>query len=80
MLAHTKPDPKKPIHSVFNVDKGKILDLVDQAWSKRKKEVPGEPGAFIISMKKAVGTNGERRIKIVVEPGTDKVVTAYPII
>ena len=80
VLAHTKPDPKKPIHSVFNVDKDKVLDLVDQAWSKRKNKVPGEPGAFIISMKKVIGANGERRIKIVVEPGTDKVITAYPVI
>ena len=79
VFAHTKPDPKKPIHSVFNVGKDKVLDLVDQAWSKRKNEVLGAPGEYIIAMKKVIGTNGERNIKIVVRPGASNIITAYPV-
>ena len=35
VLDHTKPNPNKPTHSVFNVDKTKLLELLDEAWSRK---------------------------------------------
>jgi len=79
VLDHTKPNPNKPTHSVFNVDKTKLLELVDEAWSKKGTHVPGDSGAYIIPMGRIVGTEGETAIKIVVRPGTNKVITSYPV-
>ena len=81
VLAHTKPDPKKPVHSVFNVDQDKVIDLIDKAWLKRKNEVSknSDVDVYIAAMKKVVGTQGERRIKIVVAAGTKEIITAHPI-
>ncbi|SCM85819.1 Protein of unknown function [Bacillus mycoides] len=31
VLVHTKPNPNKPTYSVFNVDKTKLLELLDEA-------------------------------------------------
>lgn len=79
VLDHTKPNPNKRTHSVFNVDKTKLLELLDEAWSKKGASVPNDPGAFIIPMGRVVGTEGETAIRLVVEAGTNKVVTAYPV-
>ena len=45
------------------------------------KDVPliYDPGAYVINMKRIIGTNGESAIKIVVKPGTAEIKTAYPI-
>nr|WP_254866034.1 hypothetical protein [Bacillus cereus] len=77
VLAHGKPNPNKPTHSVFNVDKTKILECVDEAWSKKGTHVPGDSAAYIIPMGRIVGTEGETAVKIVVRPGTNKVITSY---
>ncbi|MCG7879256.1 MAG: hypothetical protein N0C90_23420, partial [Candidatus Thiodiazotropha endolucinida] len=39
VLAHTVPNPNKPLHSVFNVDRKEVLGLVDEAW--RSRDGPG---------------------------------------
>ncbi|MEK4500021.1 hypothetical protein NYE55_15130 [Bacillus sp. FSL R12-0069] len=64
---------------MFNVDKTKLLELLDEAWSKKGASVPNDPGAFIIPMGRVVGTEGETGIRLVVESRTNKVVTAYPV-
>lgn len=35
VLTHTVADPSKPVHTVFNVERNKILGLVDEAWTQR---------------------------------------------
>lgn len=35
VLKHTIPDNSKPLHTVFNVDKSKVIGLIDEAWVKR---------------------------------------------
>lgn len=35
ILAHTKPNPNKANHTVFNVDKTKVLGVVDEAWARK---------------------------------------------
>jgi hypothetical protein len=80
VLAHAIPDPSKPMHSVFNVERRKILALVDEAWGMRGASISGDPGAFVIRMGRTVGTAGESAVKIIVRPGTNQIITAYPVI
>lgn len=83
VLEHASPDPTKPLHSVFNVLKDKILGVVDEAWSMRSGVTPtlqkNGNQVFNIPMGRVVGTNGETLIRIVVKNGTSEVVTGFPV-
>lgn len=79
VLDHAVPNPSKPKHTVFNVERDQVLALVDEAWRLRGQPLSNDPGSYVVSMNKVVGTTGETRIKIVVRPGTNKLITAYPI-
>ena len=79
VLEHASPNSSKPNHTVFNVPRNQILSLVDQAWAKRGNPLPSDPGVYIIPMGKVVGTRGETSIRIIVKPGTNQVITAYPV-
>ena len=67
------------MHSVFNVERNKVLELVDEAWLKRGEALVDDPGAYVIDMGQVVGKNGETAIKIAVKIGTTDVLSAYPI-
>lgn len=78
VLDHTVANPAKSKHSVFNVERNKIIGLIDDAWAKRGAHVPGDPGAYVIDMGRTIGTAGERHIRVIVRPGTTEVISAYP--
>lgn len=84
VMAHTKPDPSKPKHSLFvEKDRTKLLALIDEAWKKRgPPNTQGQRGkgrdVYEINMNKKIGTKGERTIRVIVEEGTSDMVTAYP--
>jgi hypothetical protein len=80
VLAHTAPDPGKPMHSVFNVGRSRVLGLVDEAWSMRGASATGDQGAFVVPMGRVVGTAGETAVRIIVRPGTNQIITAYPVV
>ena len=77
VLDHLVANSKKAKHSVFNVERNKIIGLIDEAWAKRGAHVPGDPGAYVIDMGRAIGTAGERHIRVIVRPGTTEVISAY---
>lgn len=79
VLRHATADPSKKVHSVFNVPRNRVLALVDEAWVSRGGSVPGDPGAFVVSMGRTVGTAGEDAVKIIVRPGTNEIISAYPV-
>ncbi|MBX8487687.1 DUF637 domain-containing protein [Pseudomonas cichorii] len=79
VLEHAKPNPAKTTHSVFSMDRKEILGAVDEAWLKKGSPVIGDPGAYVVPMGRAIGTSGETSIKIIVRPGTNQVITAYPV-
>ncbi|WP_411384042.1 hypothetical protein ACK3BK_07655 [Pseudomonas sp. L7] len=79
VLEHAEPNPAKTTHSVFSMDRKEILGAVDEAWLKKGSPVVGDPGAYVVPMGRALGTSGETSIKIIVRPGTNQVITAYPI-
>ncbi len=78
VLQHTQPDPSKPKHTVFNVDRSNLIGLIDEAWANRKNPLPSDPGVYLVDMGRIIGTNGETQIRIVVVPGTNNIITAYP--
>ena len=61
------------------MDRKEILGLIDQAWLKKGNPVSGDPGAYVVPMGRVIGTAGETSIRIIVRPGTNKVITAYPV-
>lgn len=84
IMAHTRPDTSKPKHSVFiEKEQVAIIALLDEAWKKRGP--PERQGSgrgrevFEVDMGRAVGTEGERHIRIVVEADSADIVTAYPV-
>ncbi len=81
VLDHTKANPSKPVHSVFNVDKTQAIGLVDEAWTKKVGPGTLQPNGsrvWNVDMGKTVGTSGQTSIKIVVRDGTNTVITAFP--
>lgn len=81
MLAHMTPNSMKKNHTVFNISKDKIMNLIDEAWVLKTEPLLSDTRAYVVDMKRVVGTNGETAIRIVVqEPGTNKLITAYPVI
>jgi LysM repeat protein len=79
VLDHLVPNPSKPSHTMFNVERNQVLGLIDEAWAIRVAPLPSDPGAFVVPMGRVIGTSGETSIKIIVRPGTSKIVTAYPM-
>ncbi|MGB8367100.1 MAG: hypothetical protein WCD44_01965, partial [Candidatus Babeliales bacterium] len=79
ILQHTVPNSNKLKHTVFTVTGTELFDLIDFAWVKRGAPLPNDPGTFIVELDKIIGTLGEKAIKIVTEPGTSNIITAYPI-
>ena len=82
VLEHEKSDPKKFKHSIFCTCKpGDSLKIIDEAWEKRQG--PGKPcnvyNCHEVDMERAIGTAGESKIMIVTKPGTNEMITAYPI-
>jgi filamentous hemagglutinin len=67
------------MHSVFNVGRNQVLGLVDEAWSMRGAVAAGDLEAFVVPMGRSVGTTGETTVRIVVRPGTNQIITAYPV-
>jgi filamentous hemagglutinin len=78
VLEHLVPDPSKAKHSIFNVDRTKVIGLIDEGWSKRGAHVVGDPGAYVVDMGRVIGTAGETHLRIIVRPGTTEVISAYP--
>ena len=63
----------------FNIPREEIISLIDEAWVMKEAPLTSDPGAYIINMKKIIGTNRESAIKIIVKPGTAEIKTAYPV-
>lgn len=79
VLDHTVANPTKPTHSLFNVDRNQVIGLIDEAWIARGAPLSNDPGAYVVQMGRVVGQSGETNIKIIVRPGTSKVITSYPV-
>jgi hypothetical protein len=74
------PNPAKPTHSIFNVDRTKLIGLIDEAWAKRGSGIlQGNKRVFEIDMGRVIGTNGETRIRLVITECTKNVISSYPI-
>jgi len=83
VLRHAKPDPTKPVHSVYNVPENQVTAVIDEAWSRRRlvrpDRQPNGNDVYDIPMNRTIGTKGERAVRIVVETGTSRIITAFPI-
>jgi hypothetical protein len=78
-LGYIEPNTEKRKYALFNVPREKIISLIDEAWSMKHAPLTNDPGAYVINMKRIIGTNGESSIKIIVKPGTTEIKTAYPV-
>lgn len=86
IMAHTAPDASKPKHSVFTSRKREdILRLLDEAWKRRgppNREKGRDSGrdVYDIPMGRAIGTAGERTVRLVMENNQPAIITAYPLL
>lgn len=84
VMAHFEPNPNKLNHSVFSFNKNEIIDVLDETWSKVKTnkslyKVPDNAkDVYVVDLGRKIGTNGQTKIRIVVDPDTSKVTSAYP--
>ncbi|XUL85320.1 DUF6531 domain-containing protein [Streptomyces galilaeus] len=82
VMQHTRDNPVKPAHGVFDTGNQGVLETVDEAWNRRAAAVSvnqqGARTTYIIPMARQVGYNpGEEYISITVEHGNE-VITAFP--
>lgn len=75
-----KPNPNKKVHTVFNVDKTKLIGLIDEAWVNKGNGTLQSNGNVIyeVDMGRSIGTNGENIIVIVTKGYSDQIVSAFP--
>ena len=73
----------KDFHAVFSVSRSEVLPLLDEAWlsvqAQGLETVQGDTYAYVVNMGRVIGTAGETNLRLVIEPGTSKVITAYPV-
>ena len=80
ILAHMTPNTIKKNHTVFSIPKNQLVGLIDEAWSIKGNPLVSDPYAYIVDMKRIIGTKGETAMRIIVtKPGTSEILTAYPI-
>ncbi len=81
VLDHTVPNPSRLTHTVFlEQNPIKALDLVDKAWSMRSKAIrTADEAVWIVPMDEVIGTNGEKFIRLAIDPGTSRILSAYPV-
>lgn len=82
VMQHTRENPAKPAHGVFDTGNKGVLETVDEAWSRRAMAVSVNQQfartTYIVPMGRQVGYNaGEEYISITVENGNE-VITAFP--
>lgn len=67
-----------PKISILNVDRTKVIGLIDNGWAKRGVHVVDDPGAYVVDRGRAIGTAGETHLRIIERPGTTELISAYP--
>src|SRR4029077_16005799 len=74
VLEHLTPNAAKPAHTVFNVKRGELFALLDEAWLRKPAtySIHARSGNwnYVVPMGRAVGTNGETSIILSMRPGT----------
>jgi hypothetical protein len=78
LFAHARPDDSKPTHTMFRGDID-IVALVDEAWLRRGDPDPKDPDAYVVDMGDKVGTQGEEKVRIVVQRDGVSIRSAYPV-
>lgn len=80
VLRHATANPADVKHTVFNLSPREVPRLIDEAWLKKGAAVTeGGIDIYLVPMGKAVGTKGEKSVRIVVEKSTANIISAYPI-
>ena len=81
VIAHTQPDPSKPTHTMYNVDKSQVIGLIDEAWVNKGQGIMQRNGnvKYEIDMGRVVGANGETSIRIITNGYSNNIVTAFPV-
>jgi hypothetical protein len=81
VLEHVVPSPAKPTHSLFNVDRTQLIGTIDEAFARRGAGVLQANGnrKFDISLGRVIGIDGETRIRLILQDGTNNVITAFPV-
>lgn len=57
----SNPNPTKPVHTVFNVDKSEVIGLIDEAWVNKGSGVlqSNDNVLYDVNMGRVIGTNGD---------------------
>ena len=81
VLKHLEPIPGNTNHTVF--DTNDLFGLLDEAYENIKTlgikpSDPNDAFGFNVPMNKVVGTAGEKFIRLVFDPNTGRVITAFP--
>lgn len=83
LVEHLFVNPQKKKNSVFKSNTNQILAIMDEVWKKRDRNVlPDSDGRtrYTVDLQRPIGTNGETKVRLVIEAGTtNHVVTAFPI-
>ena len=80
VMTHKVPNLEKPVHTVFNVEKSEVINLIDEGWLKKGSCVMQGNGNVVydIDMGRSIGTNGENVLGIITEGYTNNIVSSFP--
>lgn len=79
VLDHTVPNLQKSTHTVFSCTRSEILSLIDDGFKKAKQHPRDFPRFEVDMSPRVIGTGGETKMRIVIDPNTKEITTAYPI-
>jgi hypothetical protein len=79
IFAHTVPNFKPGQHSVFSFDRGDLLPNLKEAWLNKTIVDPDDAFGWEIDMGRVIGSEGQTKIRIIVNPTTKQIITAYPV-
>ncbi|WP_197440350.1 hypothetical protein [Polystyrenella longa] len=80
VLNHLVPNPNKATPSIFKVDRTKLIDLLDDAWTKKVGPGVLQPNGnrvWTVDMGRVIGTMSERHIQLVIKHGMTNVISSF---
>jgi hypothetical protein len=79
VFTHTVPNFKPGTHSVFTASRENLLALIKDSWLSKTIRHPTDTFRWEIEVGSVIGTAGETKIRIIVNPNTRQIISAYPI-
>lgn len=80
VFTHTVANFKQGAHSVFTTPREHLLELIKNCWANKTISHPSDLFRWEVETGGIIGSMGETKIRIIVNPTTKQIISAYPIL